>query len=778
MIGKTISHYKVLEKLGGGGMGVVYKAEDTKLKRPVALKFLPPEWTRDEDAKARFMHEAQAASALDHNNICTIYEVGETEDGQLFIAMALYEGETLKYKIERSPLKLDEAIELSMQIAQGLAKAHQKEIVHRDIKPANVFITNDGVAKILDFGLAKLAGRTMLTKEGTTLGTTAYMSPEQAHGTEVDHRTDIWSLGVVLFEMLTGQVPFKGDFEQSVVYSILNEEAEPVTGLRTGVPLELERIVTKALAKTPGERYPHAEDMSVDLGAIKKQIEIGKSRKLPGETKSPTRKPVYLYRGLAVLLALVVLLGIYFWPEQRTPIDSIAVLPLDNLSGDSEQDYFVDGMTEVLITELSKIRALGVTSRPSAMRYKNTDKSLPEIAEELKVGALVTGSALRIGNRVRITAQLIEAETDRHLWANSYERDFSDILALHREVALAITQEVKTQLTPQDEAFLSEARPVDPEAYDLYLRGRHFLNKRTAEALKTALEYFQQAKDRDPTYALAYAGIADCYVILPFYAGLSSKESFPKAQAAALQALQMDERLAEAHAALAMTYLLLDGNWVSAEKSFLRAIELNSNYATAYHWYGGVYLISLARFDEAIAEVKRALALDPLSLVINTSLGINYSFARNYDLAIEQLRKTIEMDQNFYLAHYFLGVSYIFKGQIFNGMEHLRQAMGLDNDPRILAAIGYAYGISGNREEAQKTLVRLEELSSTRVVSAYDFATIYAGLGDKEKAIQFLQRSLEQREWWLVWLRVFPFWDNLRDDARFVELLTKVGLDK
>jgi non-specific serine/threonine protein kinase len=408
MIGTTISHYKILEKLGEGGMGEVYLAEDTKLDRTIG----------DPTAKERFIREAKAASALNHRNISTIHEIDEWQ-ARDFICMEYVEGQTVKQKVKSAPLPLDEVIDIGIQLSAAMQEAHEHDIVHRDIKSDNIMVTGKGEVKVMDFGLAKFKEITTMTKTGTTMGTVNYMSPEQARGEKVDHKSDIWSMGVVLFEMLSGQLPFKGDYESAVIYAILNGSQEAVTALRTGVPLSLEQIVNKALSKTPAERYQHVDEMAVDLTAIKKQIETGNKTKQTAETRSSVRKPLYLYTGLAVLLILFVLLGIFFWPEQRTPINSIAVLPLDNLSGDPEQEYIVDGMTEVLITELSKIEALKVPSRTSSMRYKDSDESLKEIAEELQVGALVEGSAMLVGDKIRITAELIEAETDRHLWAES-----------------------------------------------------------------------------------------------------------------------------------------------------------------------------------------------------------------------------------------------------------------------------------------------------------------------------------------------------------------------
>jgi serine/threonine-protein kinase len=553
MTGQIISHYKILEKLGGGGMGVVYKARDLKLDRFVALKFLPHHLIADDEEKKRFIHEAKSASALDHPNICTIYEIDETEDEQMFIAMAYYEGETLKKKIDRGPLPLDEAINLAIQVAQGLQCTHEAGITHRDIKPANVMITNKGQAKIMDFGLAKLAGqKTRLTKTGMTVGTLAYMSPEQLQGIDADHRSDIWALGVVLYEILTGKLPFKGEYEAAMVYSILNEPPEPIIALRAGVPMELERIVNKAVAKNTNARYQHIDEILVDLRSLQTDFASGASKQRLTAAKFSKKKRFYLYGGFATVL--IFLIGIILFRGARETYpkhDSIAVLPITNLSGDPELEYFADGMTEALITDLAQISALKVISRTSVMQYKGAKKPLPEIANELKVDVVLEGSVQCFGERVKITAQLIEAATDRHLWAKSYERELRDILALQNEVARAVADEIQVKLTPQEQARLMSVHPVNPEAYQAYLKGRYYWNKRTKEGFKKGIDYFTTAIEIDPAYALAYAGLADCYNLLGNWGYLPPKETFPKAKVAAMKAIEIDERLAEAHTSLA-----------------------------------------------------------------------------------------------------------------------------------------------------------------------------------------------------------------------------------
>jgi len=781
MIGKTVSHYKILEKLGEGGMGVVYKAEDTKLKRTVALKFLPSSIMASEAEKTRFVHEAQAAAALNHPNICTIYEIDEA-DGQQFIAMEFVEGQSLKAKIEAGPLKLDEALGIAMQAAEGLQAAHEKKITHRDIKPANVMITNKAQAKIMDFGLAKLAGRTVITKEGTTVGTVAYMSPEQGRGEEVDQRTDIWALGVVLYEMITGQHPFKGLYEQALVYSILNENPEPITGLRSGVPMELERIINKALAKNADERYQHADEILVDLRSMQKNFASGASKQQLTQTESPKRKRANLYGGVAALLVLLIGTGLYFrlqTEEQQARYDSIAVLPLDNLSGDPAQEYFADGMTEALITDLAQISALRVISRTSVMHYKGANKPLPEIAEALNVDAVVEGSVQRVGERVKITAQLIEAATDRHLWAKSYERELRDILALQNEVARAVADEIKVKLTPQAQARLTSTRQVNSEAHEAYLKGRYFWNKRTKEGLMKSIEYFEQAIKKDPVYAPAYAGLADSYSMLGNQGYLPPRAAFPKAEAAAMRALEIDDSLAEAHNSLAVVRHIYEWDLLAtAEREYKRGIELNPGYATTHQWYA-LYLSHMGRLDEAIAEIKRAQELDPLSLIINSVVGLIFYYARQYDQAIEQCRKTLEMEPNFWVAHYFLSQAYVQKRMYEEAIAESQKALGLNGGlPVSVGTLGYAHAISRNKGEAQKLLEELIKQSQGRLGISFHIAEIYTGLGDKEKAFEWLHKAFDERSDQLLNLKVDPIFDSLRSDSRFTKLLKKVGLEK
>jgi len=548
MIGHTISHYRITEKLGEGGMGVVYKAEDTKLGRTVALKFLPPELTRDDEAKKRFIQEARAASALDHPNICNIHEIDETNEGQIFIAMACYEGESLQAMIRGGRLDLGRAIEIASQVARGLSKAHEKGIVHRDVKPANIFVTEDGLAKILDFGLAKLATQTRLTRAGTTVGTVMYMSPEQTSGKAVDERSDIWSLGVVLYEMVTGEPPFGGEHEQAIIYSILNQAPEPVGRLVPEAPKDLERILARALAKDPAARYQHMSDLGADLELVKITLPRRTLSRAAPAARVPRRNLCIALAAVVVIAALVLFLGRPFFSKpHEQPITSLAVLPFQNMSADPSQEYFSDGMTEAIIKELSQIKALRVISRTSIMRYKRTDETLPEIARELGVDAVVEGSVLKADHDVRITAQLIAAHPEKHLWAEDFTRTLENVLVLQSEVAQAIAREIKVAVTPVEQARLAHVRVVNPDAHEAYLKGNYFFSRGTPPDWYKSIQYFQQAIDKDSSYALAYAGIGRAYDNLVSFGVLPPRDGWPKVRTYAEKALALDPDLAEGY---------------------------------------------------------------------------------------------------------------------------------------------------------------------------------------------------------------------------------------
>ncbi len=794
MIGQIISHYKILEKLGGGGMGVVYKAQDLKLDRFVALKFLPPHLSADAEEKKRFIHEAKAASALDHPNICTIYEIGEAEDGQMFIAMACYDGETLKQKIvgakhseeefdkksgiisgNASPLQIDNVIDITIQIAQGLAKAHEHGIVHRDLKPANVMITKEGVVKIVDFGLAKLTGATRLTKSNTTMGTAAYMSPEQARGEEVDHRTDIWSVGVILYEMLTGGNPFRGDYDAAITYAIIHEDPEPLGSTHQDVPVELQRMVSKAMQKDRDERYQQANDLLRDLTSLKNQI--AKKEQTTVTTANKPRYPIYL-GALGLLFVLVI--GLYFLvPSKAVNKDrkSIAVLPFKNLSDDKEDEYFSDGITEDIIAQLSKIRDLKVISRTSVMRYKNTDKSLGDIGKELNVATVLEGSVRRAGNRVRIVSQLIDARGDEHLWAETYDRDMKDIFAIQSEVAVHIAAALQANLFPVERKRLASQATENLEAYNLYLKGRYFLNKGTEKDLKKALQFFEHALEQDPIYAAAYSGLADAYLALDDSDFIPEAEAAPKAKAAGRKALEIDETVAEAHTSLGHL-ALHQWDWATTESELKRAIALNPGYAPAHHFLS-MYFATFGYMDESIAAAKRAEELDPLSMLVSSTVGIQLYRARRYDEAIAQLRKTIDLDPNYPRTHRVLGKVYLEKGLHQKAIAEFEKYSTLTNERSVgLAYVGNAYGRLGKRDEAGRILDELIAISQHEYVSAYAIAMVYIGLGDKDHAFEWLNKACEERSDFLVHLKVDPDFDSLRSDPRFAELMKKVGVEK
>jgi serine/threonine-protein kinase len=784
MVGQTISHYKILAKLGGGGMGVVYKAEDIKLKRPVALKFLPLGLTRDDEAKERFVHEAQAASALDHPNICTIYEIDETtegqaDDGQLFIAMAYYEGETLKKKIERGPLPIDQALDFATQISQGLARAHEAGITHRDIKPANVMVTNRGEVKIVGFGLAKLAGRTKLTKSGTTLGTVAYMSPEQAQGAEVDHRTDIWSLGVVLYEMLTGQLPFQAEYEQAVIYGIVNLEPEPVTKRRSEVPVALEQIVKKTLAKKLDERYQQMDELLTDLRALKS----GTVERRPSRITSPRRMSAYVYRGLAALVVLLGVIGIYFWKttEVEAKQVAIAVLPLKSIAEVPDQDWFTEGMTDALITDLAKIGGMRVISRSSSMQYKGTNKPIPEIARALHVDYVIDGSVLKVGNQIRISAQLINAPKDEHLWADSYEREISNILALQGEIAQVIANQVRVKLTPQEQKRLSSSHPVNPDAQEAYLKGLFYLHQLTQEGVKKSLEYFQQAISKDPNYALPYAGLSEAYSLsgIGFRNETSPDAVLSQAREAAFKALRIDSTLSDVHTALGEISLFFDHNWREAEERLQKAIQLNPSNAAAHRWYA-LYLSAMARHEEAIAASKRAYQLDPLSPLTGEFVGLTYYFARLYDQAIKEYQNLLELHPNFGHGHYLLGFAYKEKKMDKEAIDALNKSIALNNkNDHNLAGLGNALAVSGHRSEAMKILEELLTQAKQRYVQSQEISLVYMGLGDKDKAFEFLEKAYQEKTAGsILLLKVAPWLDPLRSDPRFTALMKNVGLEQ
>ncbi len=776
MIGQTITHYRITEKLGEGGMGVVYKAEDLKLKRTVALKFLPPEVTRDKSAKTRFIHEAQAASALQHHNICTIHEIDETPEGQLFISMDCYEGETLKEKIARGPLPVEDAIDLAIQVAEGLSEAHEAGIVHRDVKPGNILVTGKGVVKIIDFGLAKLAGQTKMTKTGATVGTAAYMSPEQARGDEIDHRTDIWSLGVIMYEMLTGRPPFRGDVELALLYSITNQDPEPVTVLRSEVPIEVEQVVMRAMVKDAKKRASSMGELLESLKGIRAQLGLLRTRGRWSLWRMQHRRAARTAVGV-LAAAVVVAAGIRFWPGKDGVIYSVAVLPLDNLSGDPEQEYFVDGMTDELIGQLGKVQALTVISRTSSMRYKNVEKPLPEIAHELHVGAIMEGSVRRAGDRVRISLQLVNARSDKSMWSDSYDMTMADVFAIQSEVAAQVVQALKTTLTPGERGRLELRPPASAEAYQLYLKGRFYGNKLVEQETWKAIGYFQQALELDPNYAAAYAGLAGAYWTLSIYGRVPPNETYPKAREYALKALELDESLASAHGTLGML-CFFDWNWKAAEREFKRAIELGPSIASIRDQYA-FYFCYTGQTDQALAQSMRAVELDPISVGLHQNLGETLYYARQYDESIKASLEIIEMDSVFPQAHMFLGMAYAAKGmteEAVKALDREREISG-GKKPEIESWIGSAYALAGQKDRARKIYSSMVEQSDSKFVSPFPLACICFVLGDVEKGFEWLAKGYEQRDPRMSFLRVHPACDSVRNDPRYRDLVKKIWPD-
>ena len=789
LIGLEFSHYRIIEEIGSGGMGVVFRAHDQHLEREVAIKVLHPGTISDKGARKHLHKEALALSKLNHPNIATIYDF-DIQRGIDFLVMEYILGVTLNEKLAGGPLPEDEVLRLGMQLSDGLAAAHERGVVHRDLKPRNLQLTSDGRVKILDFGLAKLrqplaegavAETTLRTQ--TISGTVAYMAPEQLMGEEVDARTDIHGAGLVLYEMATGQRPFAEVQSGQLIGAILRRPPAQPRTLNPKVSPELERIIGKCLEKEPENRYQSAGELSVDLrrlGAPSAKVAV-----LPRRARIRWRRVALGGATVVAVLAVLVSLNVGGWRTRLSDhvpaarIESLAVLPLENLSRDPEQEYFAEGMTDALIAELSQISALRVISRTSVMRYKGTQKPLPEIARELRVDGVVEGSVQREGDWVRIRAQLIYAPRDMHLWARSYDRELRDVLALESSVARAIADEIQVKVTPQEQARLSAALQVNPEAYEDYLRGRYEWNKRTAEGLRGAIQFFQQVIAKDPRYALAYAGLADSYFSLAYSVEVQSpREAVPKARAAAAKALALDGTLAEAHAALGAIRFFHDWDWAGAENEFKHAIALNPGYATAHHWYG-LYLEWMGRIPEATAELQRAQQLDPLSLIISVNVSSAYYVAHDYSRAVEQLRNTIELDPDFWLAYWNLGAVLIALKQYPEAIADLRKAVELSGgNTGALAALGYGYAAAGERSKAEQVLQELTNLSKRRYVSPAHMAYVEIGLGNNDQAFAWLEKAYQERLGFLVELKVDPLLDRLRPDPRFRDLLRRLNLSE
>jgi serine/threonine-protein kinase len=776
LVGQQVGPYLITSLLGAGGMGDVYRARDTRLDRDVAIKVLRDEYP-DADRVARFEREARAAAALNHPNILAVFDVG-THHGAPFLVFELLEGATLREVLRSGPLSADRAATYATHVAAALAAAHDKGIVHRDIKPENIFVTSDDRIKVLDFGVAKLmeprAARRDATLPGALIGTVGYMSPEQVRGQPVDHRTDVFSFGAVAYEMLSGRRAFERETPADTLVAILEQEPAPLEPSSDPRAERLAQLVKRCLQKSPDARFDSCRD-------VVRLVSEGAASAPPRAISRPQR----VAAGVLAIL-LVAVLGLWltgFVPRRTAPgsIGSIAVLPFANLTSGADDDSLADGMTGALITNLAQISALRVVSSTSVMRYKKTQKRSPDIGAELKVDALVEGSIERAGDRVRISARLIRASTDELLWADAYDRSIRDLLVLHDEVAQAVAREIRIALTPEERAGLARARTVDPDAYLLYVKGRFLWDRRTEESINRAIGYFTQAVGRDPSYAAALSGLADCYLSLGFsfdVGSLAPGEAIPKAKDAATKALALDDSLAEAHNSLAYAKLTYDWDWNGAEAAFKRSLRLNPGYAQAHHWYAHL-LSSSRRFDEALAESRRALELDPLSPIMNVHLGWHYLFARDYERALDQLAKSIELDPNYGLAYWYRGLAYEQQSRFADAAREMQRAAALLPGNAVVAAdLGHLHAVAGDRRAAELALQELERASARKYVSPFGMALIHTGLGDRDRAFASLQRALRERSDLLVYLVVDPRLDALREDSRFVDLVRRVGVPR
>jgi serine/threonine-protein kinase len=799
MIGQTLGHYRIVEKIGAGGMGEVYRAHDEQLDRDVALKVLPAGTLAHESARKHFRKEALALAKLNHPNIETIFEFN-TQDSLDFLAMELIPGAPLSTKIKDGPFPEQEIVRLAGQIAEGLAAAHEQGIIHRDLKPGNLFVTPDGRVKILDFGLAILMNSNLesdvargTTDTGMLSGTVPYMSPEQLRGLPVDNRSDIYAVGTVLYQMATGQRPFPQTQVPELIGAILHQFPTAPSSVNRLLSPALERVINKTLAKEPSQRYQSARELRAALEVLGTNAEGP-----PTAAATPAARQVIAMpsadtgkrwpRRLSVLGSLTIVLGLTFWAVKAFhlrerffgtppahPIHSIAVLPLVNLSADPQQAYFADGMTEELINALSRISAVRVISHASVMKYQGVQKPLAQIAHELNVEAVVEGTVQRSDGRVKISADLVDARTDRNLWGHSYDGDLHDILSLQSQAAQAIAEEIQVRLTPEESATLSKRRAVDPQAYETYLQARYLWNKRTPEDLRSALDEFKKAIDQDPTSALAWGGLADCYTLLASQGEMPPREAMPLAEAAAQKALQLDDSLAQAHAALAVIKWTYQWNKADAGKEFVRAIALNPSYATARQWHG-LYLNYIGQFDEALAEMRRAQELDPFSVVIQVNVARCYYYARHYDKAIELLKQLEQKESNFWIVPAILGQTYLADSRIEDAIRELDRARTLSPSTlRNLGVLGDAYGRAGRRSDALKIARELERLSRTRYVLPIYSALIYMGIGNKTRAFAFLDKAYTERSEWMMELNVEPEFDPLRVDSRFQTLLRRVA---
>ena len=835
--GSSISHYRIVSKLGAGGMGEVYLAQDTKLDRKVALKILPADLAAHQDRMRRFSQEAKAAATLNHPNIATIHEIGES-DGVNFIAMEFIDGATLRQKIHEEKFELRKLLRYLQHVAEGLAKAHASGIVHRDLKPENIMITSDGHTKILDFGLAKLIEPKPLpggdtseiatavmpqhSSPGTVMGTVGYMSPEQAQGKtkEIDQRSDIFSFGCILFEAATGKKPFAGESVIKSLHMVVYEPAPPIADLNPFAPADLQRIVRRCLAKDPDERYQSIKEVAIELKELRRELAgAGIDTTVPppprsntkvfgaGATRNQSIEPIvstpspslqtrassaeYVVTGIkqhkivAAIVGLLLIGGIIgiglLWRARNitagAAINSIAVLPFDNRSNDADTEYLSDGLAESLIYRLSQLPNLKVSPTSSVIRYKGKDTDVAQIAKELEVDAVLSGRVSQRGDDLTISVELVDARTKKLIWAEQYDRKMADLLATQREMATTIAQKLELKLSGNEAKGITKKYTDNNEAYQLYLRGRYSFGKRTKEEMLRAIEFFRQAIKLDPKFALAHARISEAYGSMPAYPYLSPKEAFPQAKAAAQKALEIDPMLAEAHTFLAYSLVIYDWNWAEGERSFKRAIELDPNNSAAHFRYGQIYLVPAGRLEEGTAEIKRGLDLESLDMNMGGTLAWAYMVAGQYDQGLEQARKAYDLEPSHPIGRWILGQAYTQKGMYAEAISLNEQ--WLQTDPTNQFALrdaGIAYAKSGRRDKAEEMISRFREIAKTEYVPTCRVAAIYAAFGDKDKAFEELRKAFDARDWELFRLNADPYWIPLRDDPRYKEMLKRLNL--
>jgi serine/threonine-protein kinase len=801
MLGQLLLHYRVVEKIGEGGQGTVYKVFDTTLDRPAVIKVLPPDLTDSASNLVRFEREAKLASSLDHPNICTIFGLHKVGDVQ-FIAMQYIEGRNVREIVDGKPLDLRRALSIAIQVTDALAAAHNRGIVHRDIKARNVMVTRSGTVKVLDFGLAKLietphsaSSDPQLTEMGVPYGTSTYAAPEQAQGLKADHRADIFSTGVLLYEMLAGTWPFRGKTALDVRYAVVYHKPKPIVEARgedSPALRRIQEILDKALAKAPQDRYQKIEDMRGDLQEVLREFEVDSSvgntlTDAPATIATPRliapnrfwTTPRKLTAAAVVLLVVVALSLIAFrrnpQSEADSTINSLAVLPFTNTDPNSE--YLSDGITESLIDSLSRVPNLKVKSSSTVFHYKGRENDPEKIGRELGVHALLSGNISQVGDDLSVNVELIDVRDDSHIWGERYSRKVSEVVALPQQISRDVSQRLRSRADNMDHAQLTRNYSPDSEAYRLYLQGRYNWNKRTVEGLQNGIDYFGKAIMRDQDYALAYAGLADCYLLLNVYNVTSADDSYPKAEAASRKALSINESLAEAHTALGFVTYRYHLKWAEAEEHFKKAIALNPNYATGHQWYAS-YLAASGRLDEAVVEAKTAHELEPFSLTIYSDYVRALYYAGRLDEAHKESLKLMETDPGFARAHYELGLILEAEGKLEEAINEFKLGLKqLPDNVAALTALGHAQARAGRRAEAEKVIARLEELSKRQYVSPFQTAVVYAGMDERKLALDWLEKSRDERFNWLPFIKVDPVFKNLRGESRFVELAKSLGLN-